>query len=275
MVVIQTLEDIALKTLCETFNKAFSDYQINTVMSESQMETNLHKNGYSPACSIGLFDEGRLVGFILNARRNNASYDCGTGIIPEYRKKGYAHDLIQATKETLVDLGLDTWILEVLSDNLRAKTLYEKAGFTTKRHLHCYSTPVEKLRANTKVELRAQHHFSIPQGECLPSWQNSTDSMATGVFPLWDIFYGNTRCGVLCFNPINGSIAQIYIEPNFRNRGIAKEAIIEAANQCISPNIQITNVDASYAPLNNLFHRLGFSLFTTQEEMVCPLGEKT
>ena len=271
----RTLEGISSETLCKAFNKAFSDYQINTVMSENQLENNLKKNGFSPVCSIGLFDEEQLVGFVLNGKRKNQGYDCGTGIIPAYRGKGYAHTLVETAKKALTESALDVWVLEVLCENLRAKKLYEKAGFTTKRYLNCYSTPIEKLRTQSKVALKEQSYFSIPEGECIPSWQNSTDSMATGLVPVWDIFYNDTRCGVFCFIEDTGSIAQLYIYPQYRSKGIAKQTIIEGANHCKAKTLSVSNVDASYTPLNNLFSQLGFSLFTVQAEMTCPLGKET
>lgn len=51
-------------------------------------------------------------------------------LLPEYIGKGYGKQLLEAVTEELVRLGYCDIFLWVLEENCRARTFYEKAGFT-------------------------------------------------------------------------------------------------------------------------------------------------
>ncbi len=50
-------------------------------------------------------------------------------IDPDYRKKGYADDLMNYLIDVMVEKNLDRIILEVAADNIPALKLYDKYGF--------------------------------------------------------------------------------------------------------------------------------------------------
>ncbi len=269
MVVTNTLENVDIKELIVAYNLGFSDYQITLSMNEEKLQQILKKNGYRPESSIGLFDEKKLVGFVLNGVRGNYCYDSGTAIIPQYRGNEYAHLLLEKTLSLLNTQDIHTWILEVLTENTKAIKLYKGIGFTQQRLFNCYHIKAETIREEkTDITLTQQKTLSIPQGECLPSWQNKTEAIKLGGVPTWNIKEGKRKVGTLCFDPKTGSIAQIHIQEEERRKGFAKEAIIEAAKLCKAEQLRFINIDDCYVPLNNLLLLLGFSCFTTQIEML-------
>jgi GNAT superfamily N-acetyltransferase len=77
--------------------------------------------------------------------------------------------------------------------------------------------------------------------------------------------------GVICFNPAKGSIAQIYIEPQYRRQGFAKKAIITAKNCIETPTLGILNVSSDYEVLGCVLTHMGLSLLLTQSEMIYTL----
>lgn len=269
MVEMRTLGQISRKELTATYNQAFSDYQVAVNMTEEQLGKALARNGFQKDISMGLFDGQALVGFVLNGARDNYCYDCGTAIIPSYRGKGYARLLATETLALLRDQGLHTWVLEVLSDNKRAKKLYETIGFTTQREFNCYQIQAETLIDESKatVELKRQETFFVPSGECLPSWQNTKEAILAGEVPVWDIVFSAKKVGVLSFDPLSGSIAQLYIDEQERRKGFAGQALIAAAHLCRTEFLRFINIDAGYRPLNTLLEKHSFSLFVTQDEM--------
>ncbi|MGH0052737.1 MAG: GNAT family N-acetyltransferase, partial [Sphaerochaetaceae bacterium] len=97
--------------------------------------------------------------------------------------------------------------------------------------------------------------------------QNSRECIKRGGFIAYDIIYKKTKRGVICFNPTKGSIAQIYIEPEHRRKGYAKQAIIAAKQQIRGETMGMLNVAEDCVSLNALLNTMGFSLLLTQSEM--------
>jgi ribosomal protein S18 acetylase RimI-like enzyme len=272
MVVTKNLGGISGKTLTETFNLAFGDYQLPLQMSEEQLSRNLVRYGYEPKVSIGLFDGDSLLGFVLNGMRNNQAYDCGTAIIPSYRQKGYSHALIDTAIQTMKQYNLESWLLEVLCDNTRAKNLYLAKGFLPKRKFNCYSLNTEPAAKGLLVTLQKETPSLLEtETDCKASWQNSNESIVAGKVDIYAILSDGQQTGYLCFSQETGSIAQLYIYPQHRNKGIAKGALKAAVTLAKTHTLRCTNIDACNEPLNNLFIKSGFSLFTTQDEMLLPL----
>lgn len=271
LVVTSPLTHTSIETLTQVFNEAFSNYEVPIHMSEAQLKAHLHALGYSPEDSIGLFDGSTLVGFILVAIRGTNAYDAGTGIIPSYQGNGYAHQLIDATLAHIKQRGFNSFFLEVIDTNERAKKLYLSHGFTITRSLLCYQIKKEMLEGTSSVQLQKQENISIPSGDCNPSWQNSDACISRGGFTAYDIVHDSVKRGVICFNPAKGSIAQIYIEPQYRRQGFAKQAIISAKTCTETPTLGILNVSSDCEGINGVLTHMGFSLLLTQSEMVYTL----
>lgn len=268
MVVTHTLENVNIKELTRVHNLGFSDYQISVDMSEEKLQHTLTRNGYRAESSVGLFDGKTLVGFVLNGVRGNYCYDSGTAIIPEYRGKGYAHLLLEKTLSLLKGQPIHTWVLEVHSDNTKAIKLYKGIGFTQQREVNCYQIEANTIKTKeTEITLIPQQSITIPQGECLPSWQNEEQAIRAGGVPTWDIITEKRKIGTLCYDPETGKIAQIFMQVEERRKGYAKEAIIETAKLCKEEQLHFINIDGYYLPLNRLLLSMGFHCYATQLEM--------
>ncbi len=269
MVVTDTLKTISFSSLLETFNEAFSSYDVPVSMTMDQLVSHTDSIGYRKEDSMGLFDQGRLVGFLLVGRRGSLAYDGATGIISSYQGKGLAHLLIDATLEHLKSNGVETFILEVIDTNTRARELYRKHGFSDKRSLLCYKIETQKLldKEQRYVRLVDQTSITLQKGDCVASWQNNNESVVQGAFRVMDIVAQEQKRGYVCFNQIKGSIAQIYINEHDRSQGFAQNAIIELSKHATTPSLSMLNVDKSYLPMQALLQKSGFSLFLTQTEM--------
>ena len=272
-----TLERVSLPELTRAYNLGFSDYRLAVAISEEKLQSTNIRYGYNPEYSVGLFDDNTLVGFVINGLRDGYAYDSGTAIIPGYRGRGYARLLLEKALSLMNSQDVHTWVLEVLSDNIRAIALYTSMGFSKQRGLHCYNLKAEDCRqisTKTEVVLMRQKSISIPRAECLPSWQNTEQSIIAGGVPVWDIMVKKKKIGTLCYENSTGSIAQLYIQEEERHKGYAREAIIEAAKLCKTDQLRFINIDDQYAPLNTLLHSMGFQCFATQLEMTNNLRGK-
>ena len=83
----------------ECFLAAFSDYEVEMRASREEFEQRLVRDGVQLEISAGAFDNGRMVGFYMNAlgewQGKQTAYDAGTGVIPDYRRQGIAEELFK------------------------------------------------------------------------------------------------------------------------------------------------------------------------------------
>ena len=89
--IVNNLSKTSLDDIIECFLLAFENYFV-----KMPTDTNYYKERWKASkvdlnLSYGMFDKGRLVGFIIHAVDKRAgvltAYNAGTGVIPEYRGK--------------------------------------------------------------------------------------------------------------------------------------------------------------------------------------------
>ena len=126
-------------SLHECFLAAFADYEVDMRMSHEQFRQRIVRDGVSLELSAGAFDGNRMIGFCINAvgqwQRKSTAYDAGTGIVPAYRGRGVAKELFVFLESKLKEAGVVQYLLEVLTSNIPAATLYRKLGFVETRRL--------------------------------------------------------------------------------------------------------------------------------------------
>ena len=97
MFIYNTVENIRIEELHNTFIEAFSDYEVKMDLPLLKLQHMLQRTGYVAEVSIGAFEENVLVGFLLNAVRQwngkLTAYDTGTAVIPNYRNHGITSDM--------------------------------------------------------------------------------------------------------------------------------------------------------------------------------------
>ncbi len=129
MFIYDTLENIGIETLHETFLNAFSDYQVKMNLPLFKFQHMLQRRGYVPKVSIGAFNNETLVGFVLNGVRNwdgkLTAYDTGTGIIEAYRKQGITSNMLLNVRQLFRQMGVEQYLLEVIQSNTSALQLYK------------------------------------------------------------------------------------------------------------------------------------------------------
>ena len=83
--------------ILDAHNKAFSDYEVPMQLSLESFKYFNQRRGVQYDLSFGAVEGNELVGFILNAidiwEGKRTAYDCGTGVIPEFRQKGIGNQI--------------------------------------------------------------------------------------------------------------------------------------------------------------------------------------
>ncbi len=120
---------IALPTLTEVFNQAFSDYYVEVSFNARTFEDYLYRNMLDLGRSLVAEEDGRLVGVLLCGDDGRVTWNAGMGIHPRWRRRGLGSALLDRWLSDATARGLREAVLEVIIANLGARYLYRSRGF--------------------------------------------------------------------------------------------------------------------------------------------------
>ena len=279
------LSDDHLEKLYEAFVSAFSDYVIPFALSEVQFRNHINLNAVDLSRTIGCFDGDRLVGFSLNGfgewNGRPTVYDAGTGVLPDFRRRGISERMFEIMIPVFERDGVEQFLLEVISNNVAAVSLYEKLGFRKVRELTLMQCdrPIVGA-AGDPMDIRIRD-LEAPDWALLArfcdgdsSWQNSVAAIerSRNMKRILGAYAGAKCVGYIVFSSRFGRVAQLAVDKNYRNRGVGTALLTTMQNEIdrgFSP--QIINLDTSLnGALQFLKHR-GFYETIGQYEMVMNL----
>lgn len=284
MFIYDTLENIGIETLHETFLNAFSDYQVKMDLPLFKFQYMLQRRGYVSKVSIGAFNNETLVGFVLNGVRNwdgkLTAYDTGTGIIEAYRKQGITSNMLLNVRRLFQQMGVEQYLLEVIQSNTSALQLYKKQGFKILRDFQCFH--LDKNKYNPITTYKVEHVDMISPNDWreltkfwdfAPSWQNSIDSInaVSDSFIYSIVHLDDNIVGYGVIDKKTGDIPQIAVNKNYRRKGIARSIITDLMKNTESYNINIINVDERSKSMKDFLLKLGFECGVSQYEMILKL----
>jgi ribosomal protein S18 acetylase RimI-like enzyme len=263
--------------LHECFLEAFSDYQVDMRMSQEQFEQRLVRDGVRLEISAGAFDENRMIGFYMNASGmwldKLTSYDAGTGVVPAYRGQGVAKELFAFMMPQLKEASCSQYLLEVLTTNEPAVSLYRRLGFIETRRLAVFrrSEPVKPSDDEVVIRKVEQPDWELFKSfwDGHPSWQNSIDAVERIATDRVIICaYADESCvgyGV-AFRPA-ASLMQLAVTPAYRRRGIASH-ILSALQGEVTESLKVNNIDEQLKDTIAFFQANDFKLVLEQYEMM-------
>ena len=141
MVTFRNLGDISIGTLYKTYDEAFCDYPVNLGFDEAKLQNCFDRRGCEAVHSYGAFEDDKLIGFTYNAVRELdgklTAYDALTGVRIHHRRKGAGKGIMLASAEHFKEMGIDSYLLEVIDTNEGAYALYKSCGFEFTRKFDC------------------------------------------------------------------------------------------------------------------------------------------
>jgi ribosomal protein S18 acetylase RimI-like enzyme len=263
-------------SLYECFLDAFSDYQVNMQVPEPEFAQRLLRDGVQLEISAGAFDADRMIGFYMNGlgewQGKKTAYDAGTGVIPHYRGRGVAQDAFAFTVSRLKERAVSQYLLEVLTANERAVSLYRKLGFVEVRRLAVLRSQdaLEPLDDLPEVELR---RIEVPDWrlfqsfwDSYPSWQNSMAAVER--IPKDRLIVGAHVDGAcvgygVVFKPV-ANLMQLAVAPAYRRQGIGSR-ILRALSD--GETLKVNNIDEKLKVTLAFFEANGFKVVLEQFEM--------
>jgi ribosomal protein S18 acetylase RimI-like enzyme len=274
---IKSLENVNLKDLLDVINLSFSDYIVPFSLTLEQLQSKIHAEGIKLDLSIGVYDEEKLVGFMLHALNTTnpefIAYNAATGVIPDYRGKGLVGKMYDVLVPKLEALGVKQMVLEVIEGNHPAIRVYEKMGYTIHRKLDCFRGSVPALDINPKVTIR---NLSAPQWELFksfwdiePSWQNDVMTISNSIetSQILGAYIDEALVGYAIYNPTSRKINQVAVSPVYRRKGIGTSLCNHISNAVDQNELLVYNVQNSSAEAKGFIKSLNIPYTISQFEM--------
>lgn len=278
----KTLEKTRIEAVHEAFVDAFSDYQVKMDLPLEKFQKMMKRRGFSPALSMGAFEEDKLVGFVLNGCRDyqgrKTVYDMGTGVVKEYRRQGITSRILEELTVLLKENGVEQYLLEVLQENTSAYELYLKQGFRVTRGFHCYrirkgnpDQPSPYTIVSEKPSVGAS--FS-DFWDFVPSWQNGVDSVkaAEDTFTCLVVKEADVVVGYGLIDQKTGDIPQLAVKKTHRRRGIGRQLLSALLEETAAPQGVFLNIEDTMETMISFVLHEGGEYTVSQYEMIKDLS---
>jgi GNAT superfamily N-acetyltransferase len=288
MIIYKKLSEISIEDIVTLWNNGFQNYFVNINMSINSFLTRTINEGLSLEDSFAAYVNGLPVGIVVIGFRwiegKKVAWNGGTGIVPEYRRKGIGKQLMERNLEIYNEQGVELASLEALSQNDPAIRLYRSVGYEVIDRLVILQMMEPIVCSILQV---SGHSYSIKKGtpsdvQSLPfyrnfsAWQTHWSSIKDGESLL--VFYGNVAVGYALYKRVKDSdgklsaisLYQCEVLPNRSDaEAILKAALYEVFQPVELPCKRMTmNLRKSNSQLIDLLQNLGFTTSAEQVHMV-------
>ena len=244
--IVQSLGNTNTDEIIDCFLMAFENYFVKMPTDQGYYKQRWKTSGVRLDHSYGMFDNDKLVGFIISAidKRDGQliAYNAGTGVIPEYRGKKIVKSIYEYAISELIKKGVSKCVLEVITENSYAIKSYESIGFKICKHYKCFNGTIS-TQYNTSVCLKEVLYQDMDwesiNGQELYSWDYHRNSLKNGHNRYFQIFKNNVIESYFVISYDNNSIAQLDV---FGNDQTSWSRLIQGIKS-ISENIKINNID--------------------------------
>lgn len=281
-IMVKTLEHTPVSDILETFNMAFSNYIVPLQLTEQQLNDKIVSDDIDLKLSAGIFEEDKLIAFVLHGHRVNAGidmvYNAATGVIPDARGKRLVRQIYDHLLPVFRDKCIAKVTLEVIKGNDRAIRSYEGIGFESVRILNCYKGTLNaRACVDIKETIVEAETYDWPLFKSFwdwqPSWQNAipTIEKTDGLKLLLSQDAAKNTNGYLIFNTRNNRLMQLAVDRSERGKHKASQLLQYVADH-FSPTISVMNQDACSVETAEFLLALGLDHFIDQFEMEMKLS---
>lgn len=190
---IGNLSNTSIEELVQCLSESFKGYFVSMTDSVSFWETRFENARVNWELSWGVFEEDKLVAFVVNAVDKElgelTAYNSGTGVLPDYRGNQFVDKIYEFGIPQLQEKGVRWCSLEVIEQNERAIKVYERIGFSKGQRLKCYRGSLE---SNQKAEIVSSSIQNVvnSKAERNYSWDNTsvTIKKAGDIYSVYEVF---------------------------------------------------------------------------------------
>ncbi len=243
---VKNLSHITFDEVLDCFLLAFENYFV-----KMPSDRNYYKERWRAAkvdfnFSYGMFDKGRLVGFIIHAidKRDGmlTAFNTGTGVIPEYRGNRIVKSIYTYALKDLGENGIEKSTLEVIKKNETAIRSYKSIGFKVCKNYKCFTGAVSIENCDPfelkEIALKNVDWKKLPNQEFY-SWDFQKETILERNYTFYHVLNRKEPESFFIFDPENNYVAQFDIL-NSENQGWNR---LFSAIKHISGTIKVINVD--------------------------------
>ena len=276
---VDNLSDITSDELLDCFLASFENYFVKMSPDRTYYMERWKASKVDFNLSYGMFDKGKLVGFIIHAIDTKdgilTAYNAGTGVLPEYRGQRIVKSIYAYAFKELAKKGVQKTMLEVITQNLAAIRAYESIGFEICKHYRCYNGIISPTNS-PDFQLEKRSPENIPW-EDLPnqgsySWENQKEAILNGNYQFFHVLNNGIPESYFIIHAENPSIAQFDLLHNSSDE--AWQRLFSAIRE-ISDKIKINNIDSSLVDKIEILRDMGLENPINQYEMDIELSGQT
>ena len=241
MIIYKNCTEVEFEKIYKAFLIGFSDYMIKFEMSKEVFLKHFFEiEGNKLEYSFIALDDEKPVGLILGGIKNYEGVKtirCGALCVdPGYRGSGISKELFELHKKVALANKCQQMFLEVIVGNDRAINFYKNHGYDNIYNLKYYSCKaVEIIKSEInnfidikKIDFKEITNLSNIMDNIHINWQNDFDYMKNlGNITHYGAYKNSRLIGALSINS-SGKIYFIWVNPKYRNIGIAKNLIIKS-----------------------------------------------
>lgn len=142
------------------FNHAYHGYFVPIILNQNALHALVKRDSIHLASSVAAMIGNRIVGIGMLAMRPPQGWIGGVGVIPMFRRRGIARQIMEYLIQKAEAHALESVGLEVFTQNVAACQLYHSLGFESERRLLILERPSEPvtLVAGYRVQSRAPRY---------------------------------------------------------------------------------------------------------------------
>ncbi|GAA4271803.1 GNAT family N-acetyltransferase [Aquimarina gracilis] len=243
---VKKLSNVPFDELLSCFLLAFENYYVKMPTDKNYYEQRWKAAKVDFNLSYGMFDEEKLVGFIIHAvdYRNGilTAFNTGTGVIPKYRGKRIVKSIYDYALRDLKQNSIEKSTLEVITKNEIAIRAYKSIGFDISKEYKCFNGVI-KIENPHQVELKEVDLKNIvwknlPNQE-LYSWDNQKETILEGTYKFYHVINNEVSESFFIVNTNAHYLAQFGL---LQNKNGGWDRLFSAIKEK-SSKIKINNVD--------------------------------
>lgn len=243
---IKNLSETSFDDLLDCFLLAFENYYVTMPSDKNYYQQRWKAAKVDFRFSYGMFDKGKLVGFIIHAVDERQGvltvFNTGTGVIPAYRGRRIVHSIYQYALQDLYKNGIQKSTLEVITENKRAIRAYESVGFKICKKYMCYAGDIKIDKPESfelkEIPLKKVDWKKLPRQEFY-SWDFQKETILEGNYSFFQVLNNNKSESFFIINIQNNYLAQFGLL-NDENIGWGR---LFSAIKNITDKVKIINID--------------------------------
>ena len=278
---IKNLTNTNFQSIVDCFNEAFANYFVPIHATFDYLKLRWKGARIDPELSFGVFDEGKIVAFMFIGVDKHygklTAHNDGTGVTPVCRGNRLVDKMYEVALPKFKVKGIEQCSLEVIQENVRAITVYERIGFEKIRGVNCFGGEIihknTPIPSNLTIRPTKQPNWEVYK-TCFdfdPCWNNSLDWVKAiqDTYEMIELYDHQQFAGFGVVDK-SGSLPIFAIHPIYRQKGYGR--ILLEYMAATRPKLRTNNVDDRSDATLQFLTKMGMENSINQYEMLMDLA---